>query len=513
MLQSQFILYSGIALAAVSSAGAKGNQMASTLKPENMKNHGSRTARIAILDADPAILNYLEQILGDRFKVSLFSDPAPLIFNLKEASAPELLLMDWHSCGDDERESALSLLARIRSLKPSLPVVMLACSAELKEVVAATRMGAADIILKPFDKGDIDLAIEQYLKQASIHAVEEDVKEIVLDENTSFVRANKRMREIESQCTLVARADIPVLILGESGTGKEIAAKLIHKMSNRSQRNFLKVNCAAMPADLLESELFGYEQGAFTGAVKSKPGKFELCDKGTILLDEIGEMPTVLQAKLLQVLQDGSFSRLGSRSSVKVDVRVIAATNIDIKAAIEQKTFRGDLYYRLNGFTVNMPPLRERREEIPVLSHHFMRKVAEKYNCAALPVSPALMRSLTAHSWPGNLRELENTIKRYLVLADEQAIIDELSPRQVGGPNRDSEDDSNAGEGLKQLVRHLKGDAESGAISQALEETGWNRKAAASELQISYKALLYKIKQYNLCPPQKRFNPDPAKIA
>ena len=236
------------------------------------------------------------------------------------------------------------------------------------------------------------------------------------------------MREIESQCRLVARADIPVLILGESGTGKEVAAMLIHKLSARSQRSLLKVNCAAMPADLLESELFGYEQGAFTGAVKSKPGKFEICDKGTILLDEIGEMPPSLQAKLLQVLQDGSFARLGSRTSVKVDVRVIAATNINIKEAIANKTFREDLYYRLNGFTLEIPPLRERVEEIPILCQHFMRKVAAKYECDILPISPALMQALASHTWPGNLRELENTIKRYLVLGDEQAIIDELSP-------------------------------------------------------------------------------------
>ena len=241
------------------------------------------------------------------------------------------------------------------------------------------------------------------------------------------------MREIESQCRLVARADIPVLILGESGTGKEVAAMLIHKMSARSQRSFLKVNCAAMPADLLESELFGYEQGAFTGAVKSKPGKFEICDKGTILLDEIAEMPPALQAKLLQVLQDGSFARLGSRASVKVDVRVIAATNIDIKEAIAHKTFREDLYYRLNGFTLEMPPLRERIEEVPILCQHFMRKVAAKYECDPLPISPALMQALTSHTWPGNLRELENTIKRYLVLADEQAIMNELIPWRRAG--------------------------------------------------------------------------------
>jgi transcriptional regulator with PAS, ATPase and Fis domain len=259
-----------------------------------------------------------------------------------------------------------------------------------------------------------------------------------------------------------------------------------------------------MPADLLESELFGYEQGAFTGAVKSKPGKFEICNNGTIFFDEIGEMPPGLQAKLLQVLQDGSFSRLGSRTSVKVDVRVIAATNIDIKTSIAQKTFREDLYYRLNGFTVKMPPLRERTEEIPILSQHFMRKVAAKYERDPLPISPALMQALTRHAWPGNLRELENTIKRYLVLADEQAIIDELSLRDSVGAIASGGEDTDSSGGLKYLVRNLKGNAEAAAIAQSLENTGWNRKAAANELQISYKALLYKIKQYNLSPPHRQ---------
>ena len=255
-----------------------------------------------------------------------------------------------------------------------------------------------------------------------------------------------------------------------------------------------------MPADLLESELFGYEQGAFTGAVKSKPGKFEICDRGTILLDEIGEMPSVLQAKLLQVLQDGTFSRLGSRTSVKVDVRVIAATNIDIKAAIAQKTFREDLYYRLNGFTLKMPPLRERVEEIPILAQHFMRKVALKYECEPIPISPALMQAFSSYSWPGNLRELENTIKRFLVLADEQSIIGELNPWQRAATPSAQGESAEGERSLKHLVRNLKGGAEAAAIAQSLEGSGWNRKAAAVDLQISYKALLYKIKQYNLEP-------------
>jgi two-component system response regulator AtoC len=252
-----------------------------------MNAQGTHRPQIVVLDADPAILNYVHRILADRFSVSLFTEAAELTRSLRESPTPDLLLMDWHVAEDDSEENALRLLSKIRASKPALPIIMLACSAELKEVVAATRMGATDVILKPFRKSDIDLAVQQCLKEAGKPAASDDVKEIPLDENTSFVRCSKRMREIEAHCTLVARADIPVLILGESGTGKEVAAMLIHKLSARSRNSFLKVNCAAMPADLLESELFGYEQGAFTGAVKSKPGKFEICNNGTIFLDEI----------------------------------------------------------------------------------------------------------------------------------------------------------------------------------------------------------------------------------
>jgi DNA-binding NtrC family response regulator len=468
------------------------------------RKEGKRRQQVAVLDADPAILKYIHGILADRFSVSLFTEAAELTRSLRESPSPDLLLMDWHIGMADTEENALGLLKKIRVSKPALPILVLSCSAELQEMVVAIRMGATDVILKPFRKCDIDVAVERCFKETEKPADDADVLEIPLDENTSFVRSSKRMREIESQCVLVARADIPILIVGESGTGKEVAAMLIHKLSARKQRPFLKVNCAAMPVDLLESELFGYEQGAFTGAVKSKPGKFEICNGGTILLDEIGEMPNALQAKLLQVLQDGSFARLGSRSTVKVDVRVIAATNIDIKTAIAQKTLREDLYYRLNGFTVKMPPLRERVDEIPILSRHFMRKVAAKYECDPLPISPALLQALTSYPWPGNLRELENTVKRYLVLADEQAIIDELTPPQSPALPVSSGEDTGGDGGLKHMVRNLKGGAESAAIAQTLEGTGWNRKAAADDLQISYKALLYKIKQYNLTPPLKR---------
>jgi transcriptional regulator with PAS, ATPase and Fis domain len=262
----------------------------------------------------------------------------------------------------------------------------------------------------------------------------------------------------------------------------------------------MKVNCAALPGDLLESELFGYEPGAFTGANRSKPGKFELCNKGTILLDEIGEMPAALQAKLLHVLQDQQFSRLGGRTAIKVDVRILAATNIDIQQAIATRKLREDLYYRLNAFTVNIPPLRERREEIPLLLRHFMSRLAEQFGRPPLPISTSLQDACMKYPWPGNLRELGNFMKRYIVLADEALAISELRSGNTSGQNMPMRHPSapDGSSDLKSLVRGLKDEAEMQAITRALEQTNWKRKEAAELLNISYKALLYKIRQYGI---------------
>lgn len=451
---------------------------------------------IAVIDEDPVVLDYVRESLGKEFTLALFSDPSAVLERLESTPSPDLVLMDCNLGPDASGESAFQLLANIRKSKPFLPVVMLSCSTDSSEVLRASQLGVAGILLKPFHKKDIDALVNSLVGNPD--SPQQEVKEVPLDADSSFVRASRRMREVESHCRLVASTDIPVLVLGESGTGKEIAAKFIHKMSPRSQRNFLKVNCAAMPLDLLESELFGYEPGAFTGALKAKPGKFELCNNGTIFLDEIGEMPTALQAKLLQVLQDGTFSRLGSRTTIKVDVRVIAATNINIKAAIAQKTFREDLYYRLNGFSIHIPPLRERREEIPILAKYFIARNAAKFERDPLLISAPLMQTLTSYSWPGNLRELDNITKRYLVLENEQAIFQELHPQLTSSLLSNSPEERDSSTNLKSLVRGIKGDAESVVIAKTLEDTGWNRKAAAAHLQISYKALLYKIKQYSL---------------
>ena len=462
-----------------------------------LKSVAKSRAQVLILEPDLAVLDYLRLTLSPRFSLSLFSEEQTLLDRLDQVEDPDLLLLALHTNRDP-----LPLLTHIRCTKPHLPVIVLSCSADLRDIEMVIRLGVRAIVMKPFTGSDVEQAIGEHLASSEKKIAAADaLREVPLNETHSFVRSSKRMRDLEAQAALVARADIPLLILGESGTGKEILALYTHKMSARSQNIFLKVNCAAVPADLLESELFGYEQGAFTGAVKTKPGKFEVCTGGTIFLDEIGEMPAILQAKLLQVLQDGTFSRLGSRSPMKVDVRVIAATNINMKEAMANKTFREDLYYRLNGFTLSIPPLRERKEEIPVFAEYFMRKGAKRYGRDPLAFSANLLNALSEHSWPGNLREMENVINRYLVLGDENAILEELSPSTAyQGASTPAQEASSNGSGLKAMVRSLKGDAESTAIAQVLEGTGWNRKAAANDLQISYKALLYKIKQYDLSP-------------
>jgi transcriptional regulator with PAS, ATPase and Fis domain len=276
---------------------------------------------------------------------------------------------------------------------------------------------------------------------------------------------------------------------------------MIHLRSTRRQQAFVKVNCAALPGELLESELFGYEQGAFTGAVRAKPGKFELANRGTIFLDEIAEMSPHLQAKLLHVLQDGQFSRLGARAVVNVDVRVLAATNMDVKEAMRTGRFREDLYYRLNVLSIHIPPLRERTAEIPLLFRHFLVKYSEKYAKAAPDPSKHLMEAALRYPWPGNLRELENFVKRYVILEDDEGSFRELvemtgqqqrlAPREEAAPAPKEQ-------GLKALVRGLKDEAEMEAIADALEKTNWCRKDAARMLEISYKALLYKMRQFNL---------------
>src|SRR5271168_5241186 len=449
---------------------------------------------ILLVDDEPGMLRYIKTLLEvDDYKVETASTGEEAVERVQKGLRPDLVLLDLLMPGID----GLETLEQLRKLQPGVKVVMLSCVSDTRKVVQAIRLGAHDYLTKPFQKAELDAVIDQCLG-TNQQNYQGEVEELA--EDVFFVAASPVMRKLRSQAALVANVDIPVLMLGESGTGKEVMARLIHKLSPRAHRTFLKVNCAAVPADLLESELFGYEAGAFTGANHAKPGKFELCNKGTILLDEIGEMPPLLQAKLLHVLQDQTFSRLGSRTLVKVDVRILAATNINIPEALATKRLREDLYYRLNAFTLSLPPLRDRKEEIPILLKHSMTRMAERYARAPLPLSPALLQACQDHSWPGNLRELNNFLKRYLILGDEALAVTELLPRNDGNGSGAARADASRpdGGGLKSLARGAKDEAEALAITRALEQTNWNRKQAAVILQISYKALLYKIRQYGI---------------
>src|SRR5690348_13605334 len=453
----------------------------------------SASPSILLVDDEPGMLRYIRTLLEvDSYKVETANSGNDALERVQRGLSPDLVLLDLLMPGLD----GLQTLEQLRHMQPSMKVVMLSCVSDTRKVVQAIRLGAQDYLTKPFQKAELDAVIKQCLRAQTPAGGE--VEELCDD--VFFVAASPAMKKIRAQAALVAGVDIPVLLLGESGTGKEVLARLIHKLSPRAHRIFLKVNCAAVPADLLESELFGYEAGAFTGATHPKPGKFELCNKGTILLDEIGEMPPLLQAKLLHVLQDQQFSRLGSRSVVKVDVRILAATNINIPEALATKRLREDLYYRLNAFTLSLPPLRDRKEEIPILLKHSMARMAERYARPPLPLSPALLEACHNHSWPGNLRELNNFLKRYLILGDENLAVAELLPKNDGNGaiSGDSSMRKSDGGGLKGLARSAKDEAEAQAITQALEQTNWNRKQAAAILQISYKALLYKIRQYGI---------------
>ncbi|MGH9325497.1 MAG: sigma-54-dependent transcriptional regulator [Terriglobia bacterium] len=457
-------------------------------------------ANILVVDDEPSMLRYLQTLLEvDSYQVTTARSGVEALKQLRDGHSPDLVLLDLLMPELD----GLQTLEQLRQVRPGLSVVMLSCVTDTRKVAQAIKLGAQDYLTKPFQKAELDAVLTHCLSlRAGPPGAEPARGEVEeLSDDQFFVASSAAMRKIRSQVAQVAQVDVPVLMLGESGTGKEVVARLIHKLSLRSNRTWLKVNCAALPADLLESELFGYEPGAFTGATRSKPGKFELCHEGTILLDEIGEMPPSLQAKLLHVLQDQQFSRLGSRSMVQVDVRILAATNINIPEAIASRKFREDLYYRLNAFTIHLPPLRERKEEIPLLMRHFMGLFAARYGRTPLSVSPALVEASMNYRWPGNLRELENFIKRFIILSDESLMLSELESKKDGPalfeeivPDTPKERPAD----LKALVRSLKDEAEGEAISRALDQTKWNRKEAARLLKISYKALLYKIRQYNL---------------
>jgi two-component system response regulator AtoC len=366
-----------------------------------------------------------------------------------------------------------------------------------------------EFIPQPMDLLSVNKKIQQLLGEDEIIQVEHSFSTDELRNQNDFghlLGLSPKMKEIMMIINQVAPTNIKVLIRGESGTGKELAARTIYARSLRREKPFIKVLCAALPEGLLESELFGYEKGAFTGAMRRKPGKFEFANHGTIFLDEIGEINPSLQAKLLQVLQDGEFSRVGGETDVKVDTRVLAATNKNLEKAVAQGTFREDLYYRLNVVSIHLPPLRERKEEIYILVEYFLDKFNRQYNKKYPKISPETMQLFMDYDWPGNIREIENAIKRIVVLEKEDVILNALAATteeqsktpQTALPQATPSSDKETQYSLKDVGKEAASKAERELIRNILYQTHWNRKRAAEILQISYKALLYKIKKYDL---------------
>jgi two-component system response regulator AtoC len=461
--------------------------------------------KIMVVDDEPSIRKYLQTLLEvDGFDVEAVSSGREAIAKINNGDRPDFIILDVLM----PEMNGIDTLKELMQIDRTLNVVMLSCSNEVGTVVEAIRMGAHDYLTKPFEKSELDAAMLKSRQKKELTTENQALRDYCdqVTEDLSFLAASPQMVRIRQQILQIAPVDVPVFICGESGVGKEVVARMIHLRSKRRNQPFVKVNCAALPGELLESELFGFEQGAFTGAIRSKPGKFEMANKGTIFLDEIAEMTTPLQAKLLHVLQDHQYSRLGGRHMIDTDVRVLAATNVDVQEAMKTGRFREDLYYRLNVLSILVPPLRERLAEIPLLFRHFLEQYSAKFGKPAVAPSKHLLDAAVNYPWPGNLRELENFVKRYVILEDDEGSLRELvemsAARQRTSPRE--EPTTPREQGLKALVRGLKDEAEMEAIADALEKTRWCRKDAAKMLGISYKALLYKMRQFNLDTPRAR---------
>ena len=414
-------------------------------------------------------------------------------------SAPDVVLLDLMMPNRDGIET----LKEIRRVHGSLPVIVVSGAFSTMNVVAAMKNGATDFLCKPVVHEDLQKAISRALDLRGSNSV--PVEKTSATATNTFVGNSPRMREIQALAGQIGWSEAPVLVQGETGSGKEVIAREFHARSPRAKKLFLKLNCAALPSELVESELFGYERGAFTGAFQKKAGMFEMADGGTILLDEIGDMDFRLQAKLLQVLQDHQFQRIGGKDLVKVDVRIMAATHRDLEKAIADRTFREDLYYRLNVINIHVPPLRERSQDILPMAEYLMRRHATA--AAPLPaLTPDLKCAMMTYQWPGNVRELENVVRKLLILGDADLIARELQAKTTRRKLVASTSSGN----MTRLVSHeqvvndspileqvtkAKQQAETDAILSALNATRWNRKEAAAMLKVDYKALLYKMKK------------------
>jgi two-component system response regulator AtoC len=396
--------------------------------------------------------------------------------------------------------SGVEFLRRAHDVSDSGPVIMVADNGHNSQIVEAIQVGADDFIRRPYTAEDLENAIKGLPSKARPQpAPPPDDNGDRLSRELKLL-VSPQMREIQGVVEQAARADVTVLICGETGVGKELVARSIHVHSPRRREPFVKVNCAAVPRELLESELFGHERGAFTGAHQRKPGRFELADRGTIFLDEIGELHPALQAKLLHVLQDGEFSRVGGQNNLTVDVRVICATNRDLAREVAGGRFREDLFYRLNVINILVPPLRDRREEIPGLVGYFVQRYSRLFNFPEPEITEESMAALIQYGWPGNIRELENFVKRMIVLQDLTLARSLLTVPTISTSVPEGAEPFAATKGLslKEISRRAVLEAERQVIRRALEQCRWNRVKTAKMLKISYRALLYKIKDMGL---------------
>ena len=459
----------------------------------------NKSGHILVVDDEESMRFFLEETLKkEGYAVVSVGDGKEAVRRASETEF-DLITMDIKMPG----MSGLEALLEIKKLKPEVVVIMITAYGSEKIAIDAIQKGAYDYFTKPFDLDNLRIVIRRAIEKRRL-ATENDKLRRELEKRYRFdniIGSSGRMIEVLELVGKVVDTNVTVLLHGETGTGKELIAKAIHYNSHRKDKPFIKMNCVAIPETLLESELFGHEKGAFTGAVSRKPGKFELANEGTLFLDEIGDMNLLTQAKLLRVLQEKEFERVGGTESIKVDVRIIAATNKDMKKAINNGGFREDLYYRLNVVYITLPSLRERKEDIPLLFEHFMEKFNKELNKNIRHIAFDAMELLMKYDWPGNVRELENILQRAIVLEKGDTITKEYLPMAIRMRGEDIKLDLDKAEFFTSLPHAIKGivaDVEKQLIIKTLNSTNWNRSKAAEHLKISRKSLHNKMVRYGL---------------